>query len=206
MYVGQPRNETFIGKSIGAAVRQRRSQMGMGVAVLARASGLSPGMLSRIERGLISPSLTSLQALAHALSVPVGSLFSSFDDTRPAVFTRAGTGLAIREHNQGKAQCELLGMSTHGADIVKPQIILVATRGEKYPELPTVGVLFLYVLAGGLTYSHGASVFPMLPGDSLLFDAGVPHGIEAVSVFPTKFLAVNSIRAAPQAQTLGNEP
>jgi hypothetical protein len=35
----------------------------------------------------------------------------------------------------------------------------------------------------------------MLPGDSLLFDAGISHGIEAVSVFPTKFLAVNSIRA-----------
>jgi transcriptional regulator with XRE-family HTH domain len=203
MSVDQPRNETLLGKSIGAALRRRRSQMGMGVAVLARASGLSPGMLSRIERGLISPSLTSLQALAHALQVPVGSLFASFDDSRPAVFTRAGTGLAIAEHNQRKAQCELLGMGTHGADIVKPQIVLIATSREKYPKLPTIGVLFVYVLAGGLTYSHGPSVFPMLPGDSLLFDAGIPHGIEAVSVFPTKLLAVNSIRAVPRPQTLG---
>jgi transcriptional regulator with XRE-family HTH domain len=152
-------------------------------------------MLSRIERGLISPSLTSVQALAHALNVPVGSLFSSFDDSRPAVFTRAGTGLAIGEKTRREAQCELLGMSVHGADIVKPQIILIATSREKYPELPKVGVLFLYVLAGNLIYSHGAAVFPMLPGDSLLFDAGTPHGIEAVSVFPTKFLAVNSTHA-----------
>jgi transcriptional regulator with XRE-family HTH domain len=152
-------------------------------------------MLSRIERGLISPSLTSVQALAHALNVPVGSLFSSFDDSRPAVFTRAGTGVAIREQNQKKAQCELLGASIQGTDIVKPQIISIATRREKYPELPTIGVLFLYILAGGLIYSHGTSVFPMLPGDSLLFDAGIPHGIESVSVFPTKLLAVNSIRA-----------
>jgi transcriptional regulator with XRE-family HTH domain len=206
MPVDQPRHESLLGKSIGAAVRRRRSQMGMGAAVLARASGLSPGMLSRIERGLISPSLTSLQALAHALHVPLGSLFSSFDDSRPAIFTRAGRGLAIAEHNQRKGQCELLGMGTDGADIVKPQIILITTGGEKYPELPTIGVLFLYVLAGGLTYSHGPSVFPMLPGDSLLFDAGIPHGIEAVSVFPTKLLAVNSICAFPLPQTLGKEP
>jgi transcriptional regulator with XRE-family HTH domain len=157
-------------------------------------------MLSRIERGLISPSLTSLQALAHALQVPVGSLFSSFDDSTPAIFTRAGTGLAVGKHDQRKAQCELLGMSAHAADIVKPQIILIATSREKYPELPTSGVLFLYVLAGGLTYSHGAAVYPMLPGDSLLFNAGVPHGIKAVSVFPARFLAVNSI------STLAKEP
>jgi hypothetical protein len=169
--------------------------MGMGVGVLARASGLSPGMLSRIERGLISPSLTSVQALAHSLNVPVGALFSSFDDSPPAVFTRAGTGFAIGEQNRKKAKCELLGISVHGSDIVKPQIILIATSGEKYPELPKIGILFLYALTGSFTYSHGASAFRMLPGDSLLFDAGIPHGIEAVSVFPTKFLAVNSTRS-----------
>jgi transcriptional regulator with XRE-family HTH domain len=197
MSVSQPTNEPLLEKSIGAVVRRRRSQMGMGAAVLARASGLSPGMLSRIERGLISPSLTSLQALAHALHVPLGSLFSSFDDSRSAVFTRAGTGSPAGEHDQEAVRCELLGNSGHGANVVRSQLIVIASSQGNYPELPTMGVLFLYVIAGSLSYSHGPIAFPMLPGDSLLFNAGIPHRIEAVSVFPTKILAVNSVSVGP---------
>jgi quercetin dioxygenase-like cupin family protein len=195
MSVDQPTNEPLLEKSIGAVVRRRRSNMGMGVAGLTRASGLSPGMLSRIERGLISPSLTSLQALAHALHVPLGSLFSSFDDTRRAVFTRAGTGPAVGEHDQEAVRCELLGISGHGTNVVRSQLILIESGQEDYPHLPTAGLLFLYVIAGSLIYAHGPSTFPMLPGDSLLFDAEIPHRIEDVSAFPTKILAVNSISA-----------
>lgn len=50
------------------------------MADLSHASGLSISMLSKIENGMISPSLSSLQRLGRALSVPLSTFFSSFDD------------------------------------------------------------------------------------------------------------------------------
>ena len=61
--------------AIGREVRAFRRQQGMTVADLAQATGLSIGMLSKIENGLTSPSLTTLQILSHALSAPVTDLF-----------------------------------------------------------------------------------------------------------------------------------
>ena len=62
----EPR-ENNLERAIGHAVRERRKQLGLTSADLAAATGLSPGMLSKIENGNISPSLTTLQALAQAL-------------------------------------------------------------------------------------------------------------------------------------------
>lgn len=203
MSVDHPANGPLLEKSIGAVVRRRRSQMGMAAAVLARTSGLSPGMLSRIERGLISPSLTTLQALAQALHVPMGTLFSSFDDPQRAVFTQAGAGPAASGHDPEAVRCELLGRSGHAGNLVTSQLFDIASGSENYPELPAIGVLFLYVVAGGLTYSHGPDAFPMLPGDSLLFDAETPHHIETISAYPTRLLAVNSLSVNPLTELIG---
>ena len=56
--------------AIGREVREFRHARGMTVADLAEVTGLSVGMLSKIENGVTSPSLTTLQALSAALSVP----------------------------------------------------------------------------------------------------------------------------------------
>jgi hypothetical protein len=52
-------------------------------------------------------------------------------------------------------------------------------------------VVFIYVIAGRLIYSHGNSLFSIVTGDSLSFGANVPHRIEEVYVFPTHLLVVS---------------
>lgn len=59
--------------AIGREVRTLRKQRGITVADLGEATGLSAGMLSKIENGLTSPSLTTLQSLAHALGVSIST-------------------------------------------------------------------------------------------------------------------------------------
>jgi DNA-binding XRE family transcriptional regulator len=67
--------------AIGREVRNFRRQQGMTVADLAGVTGLSIGMLSKIENGNTSPSLTTLQVLSHAFSVPVTAFFRSFEES-----------------------------------------------------------------------------------------------------------------------------
>jgi transcriptional regulator with XRE-family HTH domain len=53
--------------TIARSVRQRRKQKRLTQSALAEAVGLSTDMISRIERGTISPSIETVEALARAL-------------------------------------------------------------------------------------------------------------------------------------------
>ena len=77
-------------RAIGSQVRRYRSQMELTVTELANRAELSPGMLSKIENGNISPSLATLRALSTALHVPVTALFRQFEEQRDATFVPAG--------------------------------------------------------------------------------------------------------------------
>lgn len=78
--------------AIGREVRAFRKTLGITGADLASATGISLGMLSKIENGNTSPSLTTLQSLAAALGVPVTAFFRRFEEVRNAVFVKAGRG------------------------------------------------------------------------------------------------------------------
>ncbi len=70
-----PANQLEI--AIGQQVRAFRRQLHMTVAEVAGQADLSPGMLSKIENGLTSPSLATLKALSGALNVPVTAFSAS---------------------------------------------------------------------------------------------------------------------------------
>ena len=78
--IREPR-ENNLELAIGHEVRTLRKKLGLTVSDLANATGISSGMLSKIENGNISPSLASLQALSGALSIPLTALFRGFRGT-----------------------------------------------------------------------------------------------------------------------------
>src|SRR5258708_36343871 len=82
-------------RPIGAHIRDLRQRFHLSVAHLAGAASISTGMMSKIENGQISPSLSTLQALAQALNVPITNLFSAFEEKRDCSFVKAGQGVAI---------------------------------------------------------------------------------------------------------------
>ena len=96
--------------AIGRQVRAFRTQMEMTVTHLARQADLSPGMLSKIENGLISPSLATLKSLSRALNVPVTAFFRKYEEERDVSFVRNGEGLTIeRRGTRAGHQYQLLG-------------------------------------------------------------------------------------------------
>ena len=57
-------------RAIGRHARMVRKQRGWTIAQFAAEMNVSEGMISKIENGQTAPSLTTLQALSQALSVP----------------------------------------------------------------------------------------------------------------------------------------
>lgn len=181
--------------AIGLEVRMLRKHLGLTVAELAEAGDVSVGMLSKIENGLTSPSLTSLQSIAHALSVPVSQLLRRFEVERNAHQVKAGAGVERdRRGTRAGHQYQLLGYlgSNRSGVIVEPYVITLTSGSDVFPAFQHEGLEYLYMLAGRIEYRHGDEVFLMEPGDSLFFEADAPHGPERLIELPARFLSVIS--------------
>ena len=188
-------NGRLLEESIGREVRRFREKLGLTLTELAKAAGMSAGMLSKIENGATSPSLASLQHLSRALQVPVTALFRGFEEIRDASFVKAGHGLAIeRRGTRAGHQYQLLGHSPHGPVMVEPYLITLTAESDVFPAFQHAGLEFLYMLEGEVVYRHGDKTYTMLPGDSLFFDADAPHGPEELKKLPIRFLSVISYR------------
>jgi transcriptional regulator with XRE-family HTH domain len=179
--------------ALGRAVRQFRDKARMTINTLSKASGISPGMVSKIENGSTSPSLSTIQALSRALNVPVTSLFRGFEESRDATFVKSGQGLKIeRRGTRAGHQYELLGHAPHGALNVEPYLITLSEESDVFPIFQHPGLEFIYMLEGELAYRHGGRLYVLEPGDTLFFDSEAPHGPEELRQLPIRFLSVIS--------------
>ena len=179
--------------AIGYEVRRFREKLDITLSELAKAADMSAGMLSKIENGATSLSLASLQSLSRALQVPVTSLFRSFEEVRDATFVKAGEGLEIeRRGTRAGHQYQLLGHSRNRRLAVEPYLVTLTQASDVFPAFQHDGIEFLYMLEGEVGYRHGDEVYVLEPGNSLYFDADVPHGPDELRRLPIRFLSVIS--------------
>ncbi|AVW92562.1 XRE family transcriptional regulator [Celeribacter baekdonensis] len=179
--------------AIGRQVRELRKRQRMTGADLAGQAGLSVGMLSKIENGVISPSLNTIQTLANALRVPLVQLFSGFEEERGCMHVKAGEGVEIeRAGTRAGHQYNLLGHigSNNSGVVVEPYLITLDNESDRFPAFQHEGIELLYILEGVIDYRHGDKRYILEPGDSLLFDADSPHGPEALIKLPARYLSI----------------
>jgi transcriptional regulator with XRE-family HTH domain len=191
------RREKVLEVAIGHEVRAVRKKLGITVADLAATTGISLGMLSKIENGVTSPSLTTLQTLSRALGVPLTSFFQSFEEERNAVFVKAGQGVDVeRRGTRAGHQYNLLGHigSNSSGVTVEPYLITLSENSDVFPTFQHDGMEFLFMLEGEVVYRHGNNLYRMTPGDSLFFDADAPHGPDELVTLPIRYLSIISYR------------
>jgi transcriptional regulator with XRE-family HTH domain len=185
----------YLEEAIGREVKRFREKLGITISELAKAANMSAGMLSKIENGATSPSLSSLQSLSKALAVPFTAFFKSFEEIRDATFVKSGQGLTIeRRGTRAGHQYQLLGHSTHGPVMVEPYVITLTHETDVFPTFQHPGMEFLYILEGNVVYRHGDKTYDMHPGDALFFDAEAPHGPDELKKLPARYLSVISYR------------
>ncbi len=185
--------EKVLEVAIGRQVKAMRQRHSMTVAEVSQKSGISPGMLSKIENGNTSPSLTTLQTLADVFSAPITSLFRGFEERRDAVHTKAGEGVEMdREGTRAGHQYNLLGHIGSNASgvVVEPYMITLTSASDVFKTFQHEGIETIYMLEGAVDYRHGDDVYPLRPGDTLHFEADAPHGPDRLVSLPAKYLAV----------------
>ena len=187
------RRENNLELAIGHEVRTLRKKLNLTVADLASATGISSGMLSKIENGNISPSLASLQALAGALGIPLTALLRGFEERRSASYVKSGEGLSIeRRGTRAGHHYNLLGHIDNSSSgvTVEPYLITLTAESDVFPTFQHEGLEFLYMISGEVVYRHANLLYRMRAGDSLLFDADAPHGPEQLVRLPARYLSI----------------
>ena len=181
--------------AIGAEVRGFRRRLNLTLTDVSQLTGLSGAMLSKIENGQTSASLSTLKTLARAFDVPINVLFRTFEERRDASYVPAGEGVQLsRRHQTAGHEYRLVGHSANERVSFAPYMVQLTETTEVFPRKQETGVWFIHMLAGRLVYRFGDNLYPLGPGDSLTYDADAPHGIERVEEFPATYLCAHADR------------
>jgi transcriptional regulator with XRE-family HTH domain len=158
-------SETFIGERL----RALRHEQGLSIRALAEKCGISINTLSLIENNRTSPSVHTLTLLAVGLGIPLVALFEQEKHEQQLVYQQAGKRTMVRFPH---GTVERLG---EGLPPLGAEPILVTLEADQENEASHNGREFIYCLEGKATCLIAGQAYPLFPGDSLLFDAGVPH-------------------------------
>ena len=153
---------------LGERLRQLRQGRAYSMRHLAQASGLSANALSMIERGLSSPSVSTLYKLADALDVPVTKFFGTEQEPQQVIFLRAQEGVRVpipRGLWEGRGGERFVGR-------VEPFVLRLEVGADSGSTLMVhTGHEFVFCLAGTIEYEVEQHSYMLNPGDSLLFAA-----------------------------------
>ena len=161
---------------LGIRLREQRRKRRLTLRELAARTGLSAGLLSKIENFRTLPSLPVLLNIAQAMHMDLSELFSGFGCgvERPWLLVRADEGVPVeRESNHGMSYRLLLEGPLDTSEL---QVMLVTVApGAKRRAVSGAGMELLYMLSGELEYRVGDDTLQLRVGDTLFFDGEKPH-------------------------------
>jgi transcriptional regulator with XRE-family HTH domain len=189
--------EEALSAVIAERVREFRLQLGLTVGHLAEVTGLSKGMLSKIENAQASPSLATLARLSEALKVPVTAFFRGLNEEQDVLVVKAGRGLDIEHKNSGPGhRYQLLGSMRAPHNTLETLLVTLTERAETFPLYQHPGTELIYMISGRIEYMCGNSRYLLEPGDAMQFVGEVPHGPNSLIELPIQFLSIKSIQPA----------
>lgn len=170
--------------------------MGLSLKQLAAATHLSPPLFSRIENGLLMPSIPTLQTISDILKVDLGYFFKKEED-RGFVITRQGSReMTYSKRGPKKKAIYGLELLAKGMEnpFMEPSIVTeFAGPNENFPLARHDGQEFIYVLEGKLELTLGEKKYTLNKGDAAYFIGEIPHGGKSLSQKPARTINVHLI-------------
>jgi len=179
--------------SIGEKLRALRLRKKIGLVELGRHTGLSPALLSKIERGKLFPTLPTLLRIAMVFSVGLEFFFSDDRKRRVVALVRQKDRQRFPEKPDGRDQSFYFECLDYPAVERK----LNAYYAEFQPLPPGTmhlhqhaGVEFIYLLRGKLELRIGDAENLLEGDDAIYFDANLPHGYRRIGNTPCAALVI----------------
>lgn len=163
---------------IGEKLRRLRQEKGIGLVELGAHTGLSPGLLSKLERGRLYPTLPTLLRIALVFGVGLDHFFTESSPRPVCVVTRQRDRVRLPARAGDRRPAWLFESLTFGA----PRRLFDAywAEFEDVPERRLTphhhpGAELLFVIQGRLEVRVGEEQQVLGKGDAMYFDSRVPH-------------------------------
>ncbi len=163
---------------VGAKLRALRLKKKMGLVELGTHTGLSPALLSKLERGLLFPTLPTLLRIALVFSVGLEFFFAGSREQPLVAVVRKRDRVALPDRPGARSisyRFESLDFpaTERRFNSFVAEFFAVAVESLRRHDHP--GVEFIYALQGTLSVHIGEVEHVLHAGDSMYFDATVPH-------------------------------
>lgn len=165
-------NHEPLSVDVGTRLREIRQERGKSMRALARMSGLSTNALSMIERGLTSPSVSTLYKISEALGLPITAFFRTAPPRHDIVFKKASQRSRV---NFQRGIWEGLGGESFSGRVEPFMLTLEGGASSGRSGLIHSGHEFVLCIQGQLEYEVEDQRFLLEPGDSLLFASRLQH-------------------------------
>ena len=166
------------GYDIGVKIRALRLKKKMGLVELGQHTGLSPALLSKIERGRLFPTLPTLLRVALVFSVGLDFFFTSAREKPLVAVVRKAQRVRLPERPGERP----IAYRFESLDYPATERRFNSYYAEFLPAAPDElrphahpGVEFIYTLAGTLSVRIGTDEYALAAGDSMYFDSSIPH-------------------------------
>jgi transcriptional regulator with XRE-family HTH domain/mannose-6-phosphate isomerase-like protein (cupin superfamily) len=157
---------------VGKQLKSLREERGISMRSLARDSSLSANALSMIERGLTSPSVSTLMKIATALEVPVTAFFRNEPQRDRVVFCKATERTRIPF---SRGLWEGLGGEMFSGRVEAFMVTLDTGASSGPHGMIHSGSEFVFSMRGVIEYEVDNKRFVLETGDSLIFAARLVH-------------------------------
>jgi len=184
---------------IGPRLREQRERLGISLREIARRIGVSPSLISQIERDKVNPSVATLYALASELGLSMGDLFA----------TDGGSGSSARTHTDEPAD-PVVTPDERAVINLASGVVWERLTPERDPNVEFLRVTYdvgsescppeslithggreyAFVISGRLGVRVGFDEYHLDPGHSITFDASSPHRLWAIGNEPVEALWV----------------
>lgn len=180
-----------IASHLGKRMREIRNRKNLTLKEVAAFAGVTPSLISQLERGKANPSLSVLNLIANCLKVSVASLLETNEnrtDKSPLLHKRNRKTLVT----QGKVKFQLLSQHYDlGCEFVVNEWSPGASTGSEpvYHE----GIECGFLLQGQLKIELGDQCYILKAGDSITFPSTTPHRVSNTGPETAVGIWVNSV-------------
>ena len=183
-------DRSFESSKVGSRLRQERERRGISLRELARRVGVSPSLISQIERDKVNPSVSTLWGIVTALGLTMGDLFSHVEaprGLRPVAENGPGTGPTTHPGFRAQINLEsgvrwerLTASSDPHVEFLTVVYPVGASSCDEDSLIRHGGKEYGYVLRGRLGVRIGFDEYELTAGMAISFDSSSPHRLWAI--------------------------
>lgn len=180
------------GYAIGPKIRRLRLRKKLGLVQLGKHTGLSPALLSKIERGHLFPTLPTLLRIALVFSVGLDHFFKEGSDRPVHAVVRKADRIRLPDKAGRISPTYYFESLDYPVSDRKLDGYYVEIEAEGEPSEPHEhpGAEIIYVLRGKLVVNLEGEEFSLGEGDSMYFDCTHPHSYRRKGSSPCAAIVV----------------